>query len=125
MAAAVFLLLSAVFYRVLSEPVVAQDAALAHAVLVGSYLAGGPAISVPLALLVGAAVPTALNGRLLPLWLGWLGIAAVAVSLSSALTMLGPTDNRSAIYGILLLAAVLGFAWLFSSSLVLAARHHR
>jgi hypothetical protein len=29
-------------------------------------------------------------------------------------------DNRSAIYGILLLAAVLAFAWLFSASLVLA-----
>ena len=124
-AAAVFLLLSAVFYRVLSEPAVAQDAALAHAMLVASYLAGGPAISVPLALLIGAAVPTALSRRLLPRWIGWLGIAAVAVSVASALTMLGPTDNHSAIYGILLLAAVLGFAWLVSASLVLAARHRR
>ena len=124
-AAAVFLLLSAVFYRVLSEPAVAQDAALAHALLVASYLAGGPAISVPLALLIGAAVPTALHGRLLPRWLGWLGITAVAVSVASALSMLGPTNNRSAIYGILLLAAVLGFAWLLLASLVLVAQHHR
>jgi hypothetical protein len=65
-----FLLLSAVFYRVLSEPV-------------------------------------------------------VAVSVASALSMLGPTNNRSVIYGILLLAAVLGFAWLFSASLMLAAPRRR
>jgi len=36
--------------------------------------------------------------------------------------MLEPTDNRSAIYAILLLAAVLGFAWLVSASLVLSSR---
>jgi hypothetical protein len=124
-AAAVFLLLSAVFYRVLSEPTVAQDGALAHALLVASYLAGGPAISVPIAFLIGAAVPTALSGGLLPRWLGWLGIAAVVVSVASALSMLGPANNRSAIYGILLLAAVLGFAWIFSASVVLAARRRR
>jgi len=123
--AAVFLLLSAVFYRVLSEPAVAQDAALAHAMLVASYLAGGPVISVPLALLIAAAVPTALNRRLLPRWIGWLGIAAGAVSLASALFMLAPADNHSASYGLLLLAAVLGFAWLVSASLVLAVRHRR
>jgi len=121
-AAAVFLLLSAIFYRILTEPAVAQDAALAHAMLVASYLAGGPAISVPFALLVAAAVPTALRGSLLPRWIGWLGIAAVAVSVASTLTMLGPANNRSAIYGILLLAAVLGFAWLLSASLALTAR---
>lgn len=124
-AAAVFLLLSAVLYRVLSEPAVAKDAALAHAMLVTSYLAGGPAITVSLALLIGAAVPTALRRRLLPRWMGWLGIAAVAVSLGSALAMLGPTNNRSAVYGILLLAAILGFAWLVSASLLLATRHRR
>ncbi len=124
-AAAVFLLLSAVFYRLLSEPAVAQDAALAHAMLVGSYLAGGPAITVPLALLIGATAPTALSRRLLPRWMGWLGFAAVAASLASALTMLGPTNNTSAIYGILLLAAVLGFAWLVAASPVLALQHRR
>jgi len=93
--------------------------------LVASYLLGGPAISVPLALLIGAAIPTALNRRLLPRWIGWLGIAAAAVSVSSALFMLGPADNHSASYGLILLAAVLGFAWLVSASLVLAVRHGR
>ncbi len=91
--------------------------------LVASYLAGGPAISVPLALLIGATVPTALNRLLLPRWIGWLGVAAAAVSFASALFMLGPADNHAPSYGLLLLAAVLGFAWLVSASLVLAVRH--
>jgi hypothetical protein len=39
--------------------------------------------------------------------------------------MLGPTNNRSAVYGILLLASVLGFVWLLLASLVLVAQHHR
>lgn len=121
-AAAVFLLLSALFYRLLSEPAVAQDPALAHAMLVASYLAGGPAISVPLTLLVAAAIPNALHRLLLPRWLGWLGVVTVAACIASALTMLGPTDNHSAIYAILLLAAILGFAWLASASLTLATK---
>lgn len=124
-AAAVFLLLSALFYRLLSEPAVAQDPSLAHAMLVASYLAGGPAISVPLTLLIAAAIPTALDRLLLPRWIGWLGIVTVAASLASALTMLGPTDNHSAIYAILLLAAVLGFAWLVSTSVTLTTTRRR
>lgn len=118
--ATVFLLMSALFYRVLSEPVVSEDPALGHALLVGSYLAGGPAITLPLALLIAALVPTALHRGLLPRWIGWLGIAAVAASLASTLTFLGPTNNHSAIYAILLLAALLGFAWLAAVSLTFA-----
>ncbi len=123
--AAVFLLLSAILYRVLAETAVAEDAALAHALLVASYLAGGPAISVPLALLIGAAVPHSLSGSLFPRWIGWLGSAAVTVSVASSLTMVGPTNNHSAVYGVLLGAAVLGFAWLGLASLALALRRRR
>ena len=36
--------------------------------------------------------------------------------------MLGPTNNGSLAYGVLLLAAVLLFAWLVMSSLVLVRR---
>lgn len=80
-AAAAFLLLSAVSCRVLSEPVVAQDAALAHAMLVASSLAGGPAISpgVP----HRRRRPDPLNGSPLPRWIGRLGNAAVAMSVAS------------------------------------------
>jgi hypothetical protein len=116
--AAAFLLLSAVCYRVLAEPETANDAALAHAMLVASYLAGGPAISVPLALLIAATIRRA--G--LPRGVDLLGVVTAAVCLLAALGMLGPANNTSAIYGILLLAAVLGFAWLVLASLFLARR---
>ena len=36
--------------------------------------------------------------------------------------MLGPTNNGSLVYGVLLLAALLLFAWLVASSLVLVIR---
>ena len=119
-AAGVFLALSAVCYRVLSEPIVARDPALAHAFLVASYLTGGPAFALQLTLPIAAGVAAARSGLLLPRWSGWLGIAAVVCGLGSAGIMLGPTNNSSAWYGILLLGAVLGFAWLIYASVWLA-----
>jgi hypothetical protein len=119
-AAAVFLLLSALAYRTLAEPAVARDGPLAHALVVISYLAGGPAIALPLALLIAAAV---LGGGLsLPRWSQWLGLVAAVVSIASAVTLLGPMNNSSAAYGVLLLAAVLGFAWVAAASVLLALR---
>jgi hypothetical protein len=44
-----------------------------------------------------------------------LGVATVA-------TLLGPTNNSSAAYGVLLLGAVALFAWLAASSIVLVGR---
>jgi hypothetical protein len=119
--AAVFLLLSALIYRTLAEPTVIRDPALAHALVVLSYLAGGPAIAVPLALPVAAGAIIALRrGTVLPRWTGWLGASAAVISLCSAATLLGPMNNSSALYGVLLLAAILGFVWVFVTSVVLA-----
>jgi hypothetical protein len=120
--AAVFLLLSALVYRVLAEPAVARDPALTHALVVSSYLAGGPGIAVPLALPVMAGSLTAFRRGLLPAWLGWLGTAAVVVCLLSAGILLGPMNNTSFWYGALLAAAVLGFIWVFVTSVMLAGR---
>ncbi len=120
--AAAFLLLSALTYRVLAEPEVARDPALARALVVVSCLAGGPAIAVPLTLPIGAGTAVALRGSELARWTAWLGIPAALISLISATTLLGPMNNTSATYGILLLAAVLGLVWIFATSLLLAAR---
>ena len=120
--AAAFLLLSALIYRVLAEPEVVRDPALARALVIVSYLAGGPAIAVSLTLPIAAGTTAALRGSCLPRWTGWLGIPAAMISLVSATTLLGPMNNTSTTYGILLLAAVLGLAWIFATSLVLAAR---
>jgi hypothetical protein len=118
--AAAFLLASALLYRTLTEPAVARDPALTHALLVLSYLVGGPAISVPLALPIGAGAALALRRALLPRWSGWLGAAAAVVSIASAITLLGPANNTSVVYGVLLLAALLGFVWIVAASLALA-----
>jgi hypothetical protein len=120
--AAAFLALSALCYRVLAEPAVLVDAGLAHALVVLSYLAGGPAITVFLTLPIGAVSVRSLREGGLPRWCGRLGVAALVVSAASALWLLGPMDNRSALYGVLLLAAVLGFGWLVAVSVVLARR---
>ncbi len=54
-------------------------------------------------------------------WSGWLGVAAVVFSVLSAGILLGPMNNSSARYGLLLLAAVLGFVWTFVTSIALAS----
>jgi hypothetical protein len=120
--AAVFLLLSALCYRALTEPNVARDPSLAHALVVLSYLAGGPGISVPLVLPAGAVAAASRRNRLLPPWIGWLSLVAAIFGAASASTMLGPANNSSASYGVLLLAALLMFAWLSVTSAALAAR---
>jgi drug/metabolite transporter (DMT)-like permease len=120
--AAAFLLLSALCYRTLAEPTVARDAPLAHALLVLSYLAGGPAIAVPLVPMVGVAAAAAVREQILARWTGWLGALAAVCGVACASTFLGPTNNHSATYGILLLGAVLMFAWLLVTSISLIAR---
>jgi hypothetical protein len=110
---------------VLAEHSVASEPALAHALVVLSYLAGGPAIGVPLALTAGASATAIRHEPTLPGWLYWLSIAAVVLGVASATTMLGPTNNGSLVYGVLLLGAVQLFAWLLASSLVLVRRAHR
>jgi hypothetical protein len=93
--AAVFLLLSALIYRALAEPVVVRGGpAVVHALVVLSYLAGGPALATALALPVAAGAAVALRRRpALPRWTGWLGVAAAVMSLLSAGTLLGPMNN--------------------------------
>jgi hypothetical protein len=120
--AAAFLLLSALIYRTLAEPSVVHDPALTHALVVISYLAGGPAIAIPLSLPIAAVALVTLRDELLPRWIGWLGVSAVVMSLISAGTLLGPMNNSSALYGILLIAATLSFAWTFATSVLLAIR---
>lgn len=44
------------------------------------------------------------------------------MSLASAVVLLGPADNRSAAYGILLLGAVVGFGWVVVASVLLTGK---
>jgi uncharacterized membrane protein YhaH (DUF805 family) len=119
---ATFLALSALSYRVLAERSVAGDPALTHGLLVFSYLAGGPAVAVPLALTAGVSATVMRHDRTLPVWLWWLSTAAAVLGVATATTLLGPSNNSSAAYGVLLLGAVALFAWLAASSVVLVRR---
>lgn len=126
--AAAFLLLSALCYRTLAEPTVARDAPLAHALVVLSYLTGGPAIAVPLVATVGVVAATTLREQILPRWTGWLGVVTAVCGAACATTLLGPMNNSSPAYGVLLLGAVLMFFWLLATSISLIAwlpdEHH-
>ena len=119
---AAFLALSALSYRVLAERSVAADPALAHGLVVLSYLAGGPAIGVPLALTAGAFAAAIRREQMLPVWLWWLSVVAAVLGVGTVTTLLGPTSNSSAAYGVLLVGAVALFAWLVASSVVLLGR---
>lgn len=119
---ATFLALSALTYRVLAERSVAADPALAHGLVVLSYLAGGPAIGVSLALTAGAFAAAIRRELALPVWLWWVSIVATVLGVATLATMLGPANNSSAAYGVLLLGAVALFAWLVASSIVLLRR---
>jgi hypothetical protein len=119
---ATFLALSALSYRVLADRSVATDPALTHGLLVLSYLAGGPAIGVPLALTAGVFAAVTRRERTSPAWLWWLSAAAAVLGLATVTTLLGPSNNSSAAYGVLLLGAVALFAWLAASSVVLVRR---
>ncbi len=90
---AAFLALSALCYRVLAERSVAGDPALAHGLLVLSYLAGGPAIGVPLALTAGAFAAAIRRERTLPGWLWWLSTVAAVLGVATVTVLLGPTNN--------------------------------
>lgn len=120
--AAAFLLLSALCYRALAEPAVAGDAPLAHALLVLSYLAGGPAIALPLVPAIVAVAVASLREHMLAPWTGWLSVVTAVAGAACASFFLGPMDNRSPAYGILLVGAVLTFAWLVVTSIALMTR---
>jgi hypothetical protein len=115
LAAAVFLMLSALCYRTLVEHAVLADAGLAHALVMLSYLAGGPGISVALALPAIAGLRLG-AGRALRA----LSVAAAIFCVAAAVSLAGPMNNSSYAYGILLAAAVFGFAWVFCVSVWLA-----
>jgi len=58
----------------------------------------------------------------LPAWVGWLGSAAVIACVISSGILLGPMNNSSFWYAMLLIAAVLSLVWMFGTSLLLIRR---
>jgi hypothetical protein len=107
-------LLSAMLYWTLTRTEVARDSGVAHAVLVLSYLSGGLALALSFAGMTGAASVITLRTGGLPRWVGWLGLATAGLALLSVTWLIwDPAFN------LLLLAAFLGFLWLFATSIAL------
>jgi len=72
--------------------------------------------------MVSVAAAAALRGQLLARWTGWLGVLTAVCGVACTSILLGPTNNYSARYGVLLLGAVLMFAWLIVTGIALIAR---
>jgi hypothetical protein len=114
--AAGFLLLSALLYWTLTRAEVAGESGAAHAVLYLSYLAGGQAPALAFAALIGAASLLTLRARVLPTWIGRLGLLAAALGFASVVSLLwDPT-----FYLLLEPAGALSFLWLFAASIAFA-----
>lgn len=113
-AASIFLLLSAVLYWTLTRSEVAEEPGVAQAVLVLSYLAGGPALALSLGGFTGATSAVALRTGALPRWIGQLGVATALLSVLSVAWLIWDPA-----FTLLLLAAALAFFWLFATSVAL------
>ena len=72
--------------------------------------------------MVGVVAAATLREQILARWTGWLGIVTAVFGAASSSTLLGPTNNHSATYGILLLGALLMFGWLVVTSISLVTR---
>jgi hypothetical protein len=118
-AASVFLLLSALLYWTLTRVEVAREPGVAQAVLVLSYLAGGQGLALSFAAFIGATSVVILRTRALPRWIGRLGAVTAAVCLLSVAWLVWDPA-----FGLLLLAAALGFLWLFATSIALMRTAH-
>jgi hypothetical protein len=129
---AAFLLLSALCFWTLTRPQVAQaDSGTAEALLVLSYLAGGPGVALPLAPFLAATSLAALRARLLPRPLSRAGLAASALCLASAAGFAGdPTgdagfDPGLGDVGLVVAAMLAALAWIAAASILLAGRRRR
>lgn len=109
-----FLLLSALLFWTLTRAEVSGDRGAAHAVLVLSYLAGGQAVALSFTAFGGAASLLIVRTRVLPAWLGWLGLVSAGLGLASVASLVWDPA-----FTLLLLAALLSFSWLFATSIAL------
>ena len=117
--AAAFLLLSALLFWALARPETAGEPAVARSLVDLSYLAGGVALLLSLSAFIGASSLLALRTDALPAWLGRTGVVTAIVSLLFAAT-LAAKSGAFGPGGIIAVAAVPPFFWIFAASVSLA-----
>jgi hypothetical protein len=114
-AAAFMTLVSALVQWVLTRPGIAADGTLAQGLYYLIFATGGPGYSVPLGLLIAGISIPALIMRLLPRWVGVMGIVLAAIAELSALSLIVP----SALV-LIPLTRFPGFVWLIIAGFKLA-----
>ena len=114
--AAVFLLLSALLFWTLARPATAGQPALGRALVDLSFLAGGVALLLSLSAFIGAGA--LLASGVLPAWLVRTGVVTAIISLLFAAT-LAAESGAFGPGGIIAVAAVPAFLWIFAASVAL------
>jgi hypothetical protein len=107
--------LGALVQWTLSQPGIAADEALTHALYALTFAVGGPGYSVPLGLFFAGISVTSGFARLLPRWVVVLGVVLGAVGELSALSLLVP----SALF-LIPLTRFPGFVWLIAAGFSLS-----
>jgi hypothetical protein len=115
--AASFLLLSAFLYVLGADPIV-KNPSVFRAVLLLSWLCGGPGVLVPL----GVMIASTTGDRDLPRWLRRAGLFAAVLGVASLSVVLVAPSDTSVLFGVLLAAAITGLAWMLTASIVLGLR---
>lgn len=109
------LLAMALMMWVLGREQTSEEPALVRMLHDLVYLVGGPAHIAAFAPFIGASSLVSIKTRVLPGWVGWLGIAAAVPSLVSITTLIWESGSY-----ILPVARTLAFAWITAVSLLLA-----
>jgi hypothetical protein len=118
--AAAFLLLSALLFWTLTRSEVVSESGAAQGLLVLSYLAGGPAVALPLALPLVLTSRAARETGFLPRWLTTFGYVAGGLALLSPLAL-----AWDPFFAALLVSLALAFGWLLVASVVLTRAEAR
>lgn len=116
--AAVFLLLSALLFWTLARPATAGEPALVRSLVDLSFLAGGVALLLSLSAFIGANALLASRTGVLPAWLVRTGVVTAVISLLFA-AALAAESGAFGPGGIIAVAAVPAFLWIFAASVAL------
>lgn len=115
LAASFMTLVSALVQWVLARPGIATDGTLTQGLYYLIFATGGPGYSVPLGLLIAGISVPALVLRLLPRWVGVMGIVLAVIGELSALSLIVP----QALF-LIPLTRFPGFVWLIVAGFTLA-----
>jgi hypothetical protein len=117
-AASLFTTISSLCSWILSEPGVVDNLNVMHAVQLFGFASGGVAHVVAIGLLIAGISVPGLLGKLIPKWVGWLGLILAGVAELSTLSLVIPQLNY-----LLPVARFGSYIWLISTGFTLIKRN--